>query len=368
MLLDKPNADILEISLFGTGGGYGESIVIHFPQNKWIVIDSCIDPTKKLNIPLTYLTSVGVNLNDVKFIIATHWHNDHILGLSDIVEKCQNAELVFARPTDQQKFARLVSLDTKKSSNSQSTSEYSACIKLTKERGYKLKEAISDRVLFSERIDGIPLELISLSPSDYANHLFDLEISELMNNFGAANKKIIYTSPNFRSIVLLVKAGSHRAILGADLEVGNDERLGWKHIISNTVLIDEKATLFKIPHHGSDNGYSDDIWKKLVANNPKTGITPWNRNTKLPNAKMLSLYSELSDSLYITSPNIDLRRKKKDRRIERLLDHFGAKVKEISFSFGQVRYRASIKDNITWAVDVAGEAFHVNPTLKEGTS
>lgn len=50
-----PQNTQLEISLIGTGGGYGESVVIHLGYNNWIVVDSCIDPFTKRSIPLDYL-------------------------------------------------------------------------------------------------------------------------------------------------------------------------------------------------------------------------------------------------------------------------------------------------------------------------
>jgi len=37
-----PEADVVEVSIFGPGKG--ESVLIHLGNGKWIMIDSCIDP------------------------------------------------------------------------------------------------------------------------------------------------------------------------------------------------------------------------------------------------------------------------------------------------------------------------------------
>ena len=47
MVYDLPGAHTAEITLIGTGGGYGESCVVHYGENNWAVIDSCVDPKKK---------------------------------------------------------------------------------------------------------------------------------------------------------------------------------------------------------------------------------------------------------------------------------------------------------------------------------
>lgn len=36
--------NLFRVSLIGTGGGYGESVVVQLGLNNWIVVDSCIDP------------------------------------------------------------------------------------------------------------------------------------------------------------------------------------------------------------------------------------------------------------------------------------------------------------------------------------
>jgi glyoxylase-like metal-dependent hydrolase (beta-lactamase superfamily II) len=84
-----PARDELEISVLGPG--FGEAILIHAGDNLWIAVDSCVDRDGNC-ATLQYLQAIGVNPHQVKHIVATHWHADHIRGLSDLVLACDDAE------------------------------------------------------------------------------------------------------------------------------------------------------------------------------------------------------------------------------------------------------------------------------------
>src|SRR5688572_29738807 len=110
-----PGADEFEITVLGTGGGYGESIVIHLGNGSWMIIDSCKSPFSPLALPIEYLRKLGVNTNDqVKIILSTHFDDDHIHGLSNVVQECASAKWFISRLVDHQKFLRLVGLEYKK--------------------------------------------------------------------------------------------------------------------------------------------------------------------------------------------------------------------------------------------------------------
>ena len=82
MCNNPPATDQIEVSVFGPG--VGEAIVVHIGDGKWVVVDSAID--KYGALPIQYLEKLGVVLKeDVVYVVATHWHSDHIAGLSDIL-------------------------------------------------------------------------------------------------------------------------------------------------------------------------------------------------------------------------------------------------------------------------------------------
>ncbi|HSZ87193.1 MAG TPA: MBL fold metallo-hydrolase [Puia sp.] len=364
MVYDKPKNDLAEITLIGTGGGYGESCVIHYGNDMWAVVDSCENPNSKECLPLSYLRKIGVDVNnDVKLIVCTHWHNDHILGLSKLFSECGNAILCYGKANDRKKFLTLVALDYQKikdEASLSSTTEFVACLKIARERKLQVKNAIADRLLIKD--DKIPASITSLSPSDFVIEQFDSEISTLIKDYGSPEKKIVLQHPNDKSVVLLLEIGCHKILLGADLEVSSDNRKGWLDIIDHSEAVrNKKSTLFKIPHHGSENGFHDRIWLELLEINPIGKLTPWNRNQGLPESEMVKKYLEKSQSLFITSPIIlNKKPKDRDRSTKKLIEFFNKKVFEVKYKMGIIRSRIELDNaSATWQVSYDGEAFEI---------
>ncbi|MCS4434209.1 MBL fold metallo-hydrolase [Aquiflexum gelatinilyticum] len=357
--MNKPS---IEINLIGTGGGYGESLVIHLGNGDWIVIDSCIDPYTGVSLPLNYLRDRGVDLENVKLIICTHWHDDHIGGISTLLENCPKAFFSFGRVNDLKKFLQCVSLDYRKlksKASNCSTLEFNKCLEIMNNSKRINKLAAIDRLLYSNPQKEFIVEVYSLSPSDKSSNLFDLEISKLINEYGPNNRKITTYTPNDRSIVILLRFNDEIALLGSDLEVHSDPEIGWNDIIEKSVVIGKfpKASYFKIPHHGSENGYHENIWKNLIKSNPISTLTPWNRNKKLPEEKMIEKYKSLSSNLFITSPNnISNKSKKRDNKVSKVIKEFNPTLRELKYQYGVISSEYSIGGNEPWKNNLFGTA------------
>lgn len=365
-----PKKEESEITLIGTGGGYGECVIIKGGENNWIVVDSCINPKTKKSLPIEYLEEVGVNIkNDVKLIICTHWHDDHIKGLADLLDIADNAKFCFAKATDGEKFLLFVSLDYKKASKSSNstTLEFNRCIEIAKDKKRQLVSAVCDKPLFRDNFSVNKFEVIALSPSDQTLNDFDTEISKLITDFGEhSNKQIVINTPNDKSIAILIKLGEEIVILGSDLEATENPQKGWLHVINHSIeigtlrAINKKSTLFKIPHHGSENGYHDDIWHILLNDKPISKITPWNKNKKLPQAEMITKYKGMTDKLYITSNRFFGKPKKReslDKSIEKFIKAERPSLEEVKFHLGIVRSRIDhSNDSPTWNTELFGAA------------
>jgi hypothetical protein len=360
-----PEKDIFEISLLGTGGGYGESIVLHLGNNNWIVVDSCINPYTKECLPLIYLRSKGVDLvKDVKLIICTHWHDDHILGISNLFESCKSAGFCMARTTDTKKFLQFVGLDFHKSKvdvSASSTIEISKCFDIVKERKLNLKGAEQDKLLWSSNQNKIISRIFALSPSDFIINSFESEISTLITEYGTSNRKIVLQTPNEKSVALYISVNNHSIILGSDLEVSKSNDKGWLCILDHCHCIDNKSSLFKIPHHGSKNGYHERIWSQLLKPNPIAKLTPYSIGRKLPNTDMIDIFKNHTDNLYITSKvTLSKDAKKRERSISKAINKFNDSLREVKFSFGVVCCSLDVlNDESTWSVNLIGDALKI---------
>jgi hypothetical protein len=279
-----------------------------------------------------------------------------------IPEGAVNGPGMSTNTLDLKKFLYLVGLDytkyTGKISNS-STSEFNKCVDIARSRKAVVKKASKNTILHTEPVD--VATVISLSPSDFAIARFDNEVSTLISEFGE-NKKIVTSDPNSNSVVLLLKLGIHRVILGADLEVKENNQEGWLNILDqHEDIFDKKSTFFKISHHGSENGYHERIWDELLDHATVAGLTPYNRGYGLPEIEMLKVYSNHTDYLYITSPVISSRKaKKRDNQTEKIISFFNSSLREIKFDLGLIRSRISLNKIEDWDTNLFGNAKQVS--------
>jgi glyoxylase-like metal-dependent hydrolase (beta-lactamase superfamily II) len=95
------------------GPGIGECVVAHIGGGDWIVVDSCIDRQLGQPVALEYLKSLEVDVaTRVKLVVATHWHDDHIQGIAEILMAAKNAKFVHSAAYKFQELVRLVQLGT----------------------------------------------------------------------------------------------------------------------------------------------------------------------------------------------------------------------------------------------------------------
>lgn len=356
-----------EIYVLGTGGGYGESIVANLGNNEWIIIDSCIHPNNNKCLPLEFLHKKDVDLDDVKMIICTHWHSDHIKGLSLLIEKCGQAKFVFSHATDYRKFISFINYDYKfkgTTSDNSSTKEFNRCLEIIIDKKQAVKKAQYDKLLYATSYKSVDIKVWSLSPSEKAMKNYDLEISEYFQNFSESNIKLPKLTPNDKSVVILLELGKHIAILGADLEVKlKDPDLGWLDIVHNSVVVKStgKAKYFKIPHHGSKNGYHDDIWNILLDAMPIGCLTPSNRHS-LPRKLMIDKYSSLTSELYSSSkPKEHTKPKKRSTRAKKTISNFNETLREIVFNQGIISTYVNITDpGSEWVSTCDDSAIKIN--------
>src|SRR5215813_8685763 len=90
----RPATNQVEVDLFGPG--YGESILVHLGANRWLIVDSCTEVAGGKPAALEYLDRIGVDAStSVLYLVATHWHDDHVSGFAAQVERCKAARVHF---------------------------------------------------------------------------------------------------------------------------------------------------------------------------------------------------------------------------------------------------------------------------------
>ena len=172
--IGPPRPDQIEICIFGPN--YGECIVVHVGNGNWIVVDSCVHRDTKEPVSLAYLRADGIDpASGIKAVIATHWHDDHYRGFSQVLSAAPAAHVWIASALTDKEFLRFASRMGKNKTTvaGNKLSEFSktiADIRRRHEAGLLTFGFASARTSVY-RLDaglsghGLPCEILALSPS-----------------------------------------------------------------------------------------------------------------------------------------------------------------------------------------------------------
>ncbi|MGC1523037.1 MAG: MBL fold metallo-hydrolase, partial [Steroidobacteraceae bacterium] len=102
---NPPAPDEVEVTVIGPG--FGECILVHTGSGRWLIVDSCRDPATRQPAALLYLRSLGVDpATSVDWIVATHWHADHVGGIYELVSICSKAQFFCASVLQKREFLK----------------------------------------------------------------------------------------------------------------------------------------------------------------------------------------------------------------------------------------------------------------------
>lgn len=163
---------------------------------------------------------------------------------------------------------------------------------------------------------------------------------------------------NIRSVAVLLTFGSHNAILGADLEVGQKDN-GWHAVLSSQCLKNVQANAFKIPHHGSKTGYFQEFIDTHIKKGATSQLSPWiNGSHKLPEPTTRKQYYDHSNNMFITTTNLlKSKNSETDRSIKKIMDEYTEDIFEIVPQIGIIQSRIDIDAALDiWETKIYGSA------------
>ncbi len=349
-----PGKDEFELTLFGSG--YGECIALHVGDGAWILVDSCVS-TDGTPIALQYLQSIGLDpAQAVRFIVATHWHDDHIRGMSKLVERCCQATFCCASVlTEKELLAAIHALDDRHMTIAGSgVQEIHRVISRLIQTDSRPTFALGNRRVFSHPAG---CEVWSLSPDDGAVAGFLKTIGSLLPGEGEGKTRVPDQSPNEVAIVLWVRVADVVVLLGSDLE-----KRGWIEILRSGARPTSKASAFKVPHHGSANAHEPGVWNRMLDRDPFAVLAPWQRgNRVLPTQNDVDRILSYTTNAYsttgggLTAPA----RKRGTRTVERTIRESGVWLRRLELSFNAIRLRRPISSLGQWETDILGTACHL---------
>lgn len=361
-----PKTAEVEVSFFGPG--YGESIVIHLGNNEWMIVDSCVEEEGGTPSSLKYLRHLKIDpARAVKIVVATHWHDDHIRGLSEIYRECKSAKFCCSMALSKEQFKILTYLYGDDHIGGPSgLKEFKNIFEI---RRIRKKNGETDfnysianrRIWFREqRLPSEPkCEIYALSPADIEVELALKKISSLIPVEGEPKRKIGRFKPNYAAVVLWISVGNTTILLGADLEKTKDPGTGWSTIVSSKEKPSGKASVFKIPHHGSSNADYPSLWSIMLFEQPFAILTPFDLGrTKLPKKTDVRRICRRTPHAYSTSSFSPTKKRKIPSSEEIFIKEHTSRFEIINNNPGHVRLRKDVYDPEpgNWSVLLGGDA------------
>jgi hypothetical protein len=304
-------------------------------------------------------------------IVATHWHNDHVRGLSDIVQRCPDAEFLCSSALFRNEFLALAELWDELEHSRSAVSELYRVIKHFERLGH----AANGRIKFAgpnRRIRHRTLvlkgskyecEIFSLSPSDHEILRSYQVLAALLPHAGDRPLRPLPVSPNDTSVVLSVRSGSANVLLGADLEEQGQPNTGWQVIVNSQERPQTRASAFKVPHHGSQNGDYPCVWSEMLDKNPFAILTPFKAGRiPLPQPADVARICGYTTNTYITALPKQRTHRSRSGASGKTMFRTVRRIWNVDDSVSRITMRRSlIKSDDVWRIVLRGEAQQLQP-------
>lgn len=350
-----PDDQTIEVSVIGRG--YGECIVVHLGCQDWLIVDSCTPSrSDRGSYALAYLSEMGIGPARVRWLFASHWHDDHVRGFAEAAERCAKAT-VFASEAllSQEFFALALSADDIPGALRPGPAEMRDTIKTLVASDRKIQLARADSRINADTINGVDRELWALSPSNAASLLskqsFTTKILEL-----EGGRAIPAPEENEVSVALHIRIGETAVLLGGDLQWHDDADRGWQAVLGSTGRPTELASLYKVAHHGADNADHDRIWEDLLERNPVALLTPYGHGRRpRPDEADVNRLRKRTDQAFLAGPERRPRRTTSNNTVEKLRRAATRNAVVSESPLGHVRARRALGSH-GWSVELRGTA------------
>jgi hypothetical protein len=345
------------------GPGFGESIVVHIGDNEWLIVDSCRERDEVIPAPVKYLKSIGVEVaTAVKFVVATHWDQDHITGMADVIKECISAKFLAAKVFHKEEFQHFIERQGI-GTYDRGVKDIRGAFEALRGTGRSVVGAAPGKLVMKREIGvqgaSLNFEMMSLSPSDKEFDLFLQELADEMPARFSPLKAAVARTPNLSSVVLGLKWDGCSALLGADMETRTEPDRGWNAVIDecNTVLF-SGVEFVKLPHHGSSTAHHEGMWSQILRPSPVGVIAPYGKgrsDARPPKTADIQRIKSKTSRLLVTAPHVSTKTPARDPAVTRGFRERDIQTTSLRRVMGIVRLR---KDGASpWNIEMFGPAY-----------
>lgn len=354
------------------GHGYGETACVHLGGHRWLIVDSMCRRPGAPPAALEYLQGLyGGQGPDVRAIVATHWHDDHTVGIGDLLAAFPTAIFSVSGALDAGQFLTRVRAVTKSGQDAPEGMRglygaLSSPPQLDALPG-ELVYAWSRRLIDDRpAVDVLPgYSVWALSPSDRTQDATRAGFSDWLWETvkAGAPAGVPHDDQNDLAVAVHVQVGTAHVLLGSDLVIAEAGH-GWVGVLADLTGYYSPASLYKIAHHGSRTAHAAELFgqhQRLLAPHAIGLLAPYrNGSSNIPSRKELDFLRGKLDEVWTTSPDprTDVS-VPTPARVGSLLAAHGREYKTLTRDFGLLRARRpSDAGNHKWHV-VAFDAARV---------
>ena len=346
-----PATDEIEITVFGPG--FGEAIAVHVGEGNWFLVDSCLEPESKLPASHNYLQRLGVGANQIKAIVASHWHDDHVRGISELADLYPDADFLMSTALNSAEAVAFLSAHNDSAAPGL-TRGANEIYKVLKKRDNVFHVHQRSSILeLTANSRNIRVTALSPVPAAFAQSIVHFAQYLPDKKGGSPVNHAPELKPNLEAIAIHIDFDGDAALLGSDLE--DHHSCGWTAVVSDAWCTARRpGSAYKVAHHGSRTGEQAEIWTTLLEQGPSISMTPFNLGSvKLPTDEDRVRIRSKSDDAYISSGAS--KRPQMDAAVLKRLGDVCNKLTRVNAGFGAIRLRKQIGAK-SWAAELFGDA------------
>jgi hypothetical protein len=305
----------------------------------------------------------------IRFVIASHWHDDHTQGISTVFKVSKLALFACSQAVRTPEFNEIMSswTGTRFLPGGSGVNELRSIMSELSKRKVDSRcpspiMASANKVIW-ERKQEPSVIVKALSPSDAAVLAALARLKPLSPKNSKLRRRIPNVQPNDASVALALQIGNHRVLLGADLEACSDSGLGWIAVVDAFDNNDVKHHGFKIPHHGSPTAHHEDVWDQMLTDEPWAVATPFvSGDVKLPSVADSQRILNHTQWAYLTAPPHPARFRDSNKTVEKTANETTLSIHFIPGRYGQVRIRKPMDaaPEVPWNIELFGDALTMN--------
>ena len=284
--------------------------------------------------------------------MASHWHDDHVRGISDLARYYPQAEFYLSAAFTEIEAAKFLAAYSGHTAPGQAkgTNELYTVIRQKESYVPVLKRSIIHELkAFSRNI-----RVLSFSPTQIAHAESTAILAQYIPTEPDTHpiNHAPVMRPNNLAVVIHIDFDGDAALLGADLE---NHPSGWQAVVTNGWCNSkQKSSVYKVAHHGSISGDDLRIWENLLTDNPIACVTPFHRGRhRIPTENDLRRIKEVTSHAYLSSNTT--RRPDMDSAILKRLGDICSNVARANPGFGAIRLRKKV-DEHAWREQLFGTA------------